>query len=227
MDGIEPCCDAAERRRAPLISPGTAPMDGMSFRSFTTPAGAVVMVRGGPIVFLAGQAWDHPEISYRIDADAATEGLPLAVVGRAIQNWNDALAASPAPRLRDFQLVRAADGRDADVEIRLRGGADTVHGSTEIVSGREGAIVRAVVRLSWPETERPADLGVLGTLALRGIGRALGLGSAADPADPMYPAFNGVKLQPSAADVVAFAAVEEWYLASSPFFYPPRGYTFA
>jgi len=57
---------------------------------------------------------------------------------------------------------------------------------------------------------------VLGTLAVRAIGRALGIGNAADPSDPMYPCFNGVKLCPSASDIAAFRAVEEWYVARKP-----------
>jgi hypothetical protein len=196
----------------------------LSRSSFPRPTPAVVMGRQGSIIFLTGQAWDHPTISYRVWAEATIPTLVCAVARRAIQSWNSALAASCRSRLRDFRFVPAADAA-ADVEIQLRGGAERVDGITEIVCGADDAIVRAVVRLHWPTADRPADLGMLATLTVRGIGRALGLENAADPADPMYPAFNGVKLQPSAEDVAALAAVEEWYVARCPYFYPPRGYT--
>jgi hypothetical protein len=192
----------------------------------TGPTHAALIDRGS-VTFLTGQAWSHTDLAYRILTDATIGGLPLAVVRQAVTSWNDALAHASVPRLRDFRLVRAAPGRPADIVIHLVGADSAVHGATEIASDRDDAIVEAVVRLTWPPSASPDDLGVLGTYAVRGIGRALGIGHAADPADPMYPAFNGVKLRPSASDVVAFGAVEEWYVAGSPIFYPPRGYTFA
>lgn len=189
-----------------------------------TPAYAAIIDHGS-VTFLTGQAWAHTEISYRIQADATVDDLPIAVVRRAIANWNDALATAPIARVRHFRLVPAAPASQPDIVIRVCGGAAAVDGTSEIVSDREGAIVEALVRLTWPSPASVDDLGILGSVALRAIGRALGIGHAADPSDPMYPAFNGVKLRPSRSNVAAFAAVEEWYVARSPFFYPPRGYT--
>jgi len=183
------------------------------------------LIDQGSVTFLTGQAWDHTDLSYRILVDANTDGLPLAVVQRAIRHWNDALALAPIPRLRDFRLVPAAPDSRADILLHLVGCDTVVDGTTEISRDGHDAIVEAVLRLTWPPNATPDDLGVLGTYAVRGIGCALGIGHAADPADPMYPSFNGVKLRPSASDVAAFAAVEEWYVAGSPVFYPPRGYT--
>lgn len=179
----------------------------------------------GSVTFLTGQSWSHPILTYRILKDDLVDDLPLATVRRAIRHWNEALASAPVARLRDFHLHPADDDARADILIHLRGTGAAVDGSTEIVGDRADAMVEATVRLTWPTNASPDDVGVLGTLALRAIGRALGIGNAADPSDPMYPAFNGIKLFPSAADVAAFAAVEEWYVARSPIFYPPRGFT--
>jgi hypothetical protein len=195
-------------------------------RNRPSTATAPALISKSVVIFLSGLAWDHPEISFAIRTDALNVDLARAVVWRAVQNWNAGFASSPMRRLRDFRLVPANNCAAPDIEIRLRSGTDTADGMTELASRRDGTIAQALVRLTWPAPERPDDLGLLATTALRGLGRALGVGHASDPSDPMYPAFNGVKLHPSRWDVLAFAAVEEWYLVNSPFFYPPRGYSF-
>jgi hypothetical protein len=179
----------------------------------------------GSVTFLTGQSWGHTALTYRILRDELVDDLPLATVRRALRHWNEALASAPVARLRDFHLEPADQDARADILIYLRGAGGAVDGSTEIVGDRADAMVEATVRLTWPPNTSPDDIGVLGTLAVRAIGRALGIGNAADPNDPMYPAFNGVKLYPSESDIAAFAAVEEWYVARSPIFYPPRGFT--
>jgi hypothetical protein len=183
------------------------------------------LLHHGSLTFLTGQAWSHTGLSYRILKDDRVGELPVAAVRRAIRHWNEALASAAVPRLRDFKLVPADEDSRADILIYLRGIGGSIDGATELVSDRADAMLEATVRLTWPLGAEPDDVGVLGTLAVRAIGRALGIGNAADPDDPMYPAFNGVKLHPSAADIAAFAAVEEWYVARSPVFYPPRGFT--
>lgn len=175
----------------------------------------------GTIVFLEGVAWDHPSITYAIMADRGVDPLAVTAVRRAIGNWNAAIAGGPAPRLRDFSLVPARECERLDIEIRLSVHGPGINGTTERAREADGSISHVLLTLAGRDLGSELNLGAVVTTAVRHLGRALGLGFAATPDDPMYPTFNGVKLQPSVADVQAFAAVEDWYVVGSPRFYPP------
>ncbi len=175
----------------------------------------------GTLLFLEGVAWDHPEITFAIERDALVDPEMALVIRRAAENWTRAIADSPHSRLRDFRLSPAPGDAAADIVVRLLVEPIDVDGFTELSSRPDGSIERVVITVSGHALGPEPRVDVVATIAVRCFGHALGLGFAANPEDPMYPAFNGVKLWPSRADIEAFATVEGWYVNQSPFFYPP------
>lgn len=178
--------------------------------------GACIVLLGGFVqsalaantIPLLGFAWNHTSLTYSINAGKGVD--PAAVQGTrdAIAAWNSAIDSGSKA---DFTLVPVSDGGKADIRITLKVGTGVVLGSAQTFPNSDGSAKYSKVTLSGKAFGDPLGHDAVQTIAIQEIGHSLGLGHSNDPTDPMYGTYNGVKLAPSACDVVAFDAVEGWY----------------
>lgn len=191
-------------------------MKGTTIRYAGLAVGACIILLGGfaqtalaaNTIPLLGFAWNHTNITYSISAGKGVD--PAAVRGTqdAIAAWNSAIDSGSKA---DFTLVPASAGAKADIRITLKVGTGVVLGSAQTFPNSDGSAKYSKVTLSGKAFGDALGHDAVQTIAIQEIGHTLGLGHSDDPTDPMYGTYNGVKLAPSACDVVAFDTVEEWY----------------
>ena len=164
---------------------------------------------------LLGYSWDHTTITYSISAGKNVDPAAIQATQDAITAWNTAIDSGTKSA---FTLVPASSGTKGDIRISLKVGTGVVLGSAQTFTNPDRSVAYSKVTLSGKAFGDPLGHDGVQTIAIQEIGHSLGLGHSNDPTDAMYGTYNGVKLAPSACDVTAFDAVEEWYPGT---FHPP------
>ena len=174
---------------------------------------------------LLGVAWDHYDITVKINYNKSIAQAVILEVGGAVDDWNAAIDTAIDPQedsLTVFNLTTVNKGK-ADIVISLRKGSPAVTGvigQTILNINKDGSIRSVHILISGAALGNDFSATMVGNIVRHELGHALGLGHADVSGDLMYPYLltPETEIPISSLDILAFATAHDWHPGS---FEPP------